>query len=86
MRNALESSQNLDSWKNGIDRHYAKQEQNHVLEDLFFFASLSMISIVLMFIQLFLPIGFEMVIILSIVIVYKSTNLFAHNWLILSRY
>lgn len=79
MRTVLEASQNLNSLKNDIDWHYKKEGQSHVLENLFFFTSLFMMGVVLMFIQLLLPIGFEMVIILSIVIVYKSTSLFLHT-------
>ena len=78
MRTVLEVSQNLNSWKNDIDWHYKREGQSHVLENLFFFASLFTIGVVLMFIQLLLPIGFEMIVILSIVTVYKSANLFSH--------
>ncbi len=78
MRTVLEVSQNLNSWKNDIDWHYRKEGQSHVLENLFFFTSLFMMGVVLMFIQLLLPIGFEMIVILSIITVYKSANLFSH--------
>ena len=74
MRNLLRLLQNLNYYKNFIAWHYLKRKQNHLLENLFLITSILTMSIILIFIQLFLPIGFEMIIILSIVIVNKSAK------------